>query len=60
MNRTAVQGNPGSGRRRIGALLLIAALLGLLLWARLVIVTGHPRTAIAEPDRSVGKSTLKK
>ena len=25
--------------------------MGLLLWARLILVTGHPRTATATPDR---------
>ncbi|HVU63785.1 MAG TPA: hypothetical protein VHC70_07405 [Phycisphaerales bacterium] len=25
---------------------------GLLLWARFLLVTGHPRTAIAEPPRT--------
>lgn len=29
---------------------------GLLLWARFLLVTGHPRTAIAEPPPEVGQS----
>ena len=28
---------------------LVACCFGLLLWARLILVTSHPRTAIAEP-----------
>jgi hypothetical protein len=38
-------------RRRITIGFATAAVLvfGLLLWARLVLVTGHPRTATAEP-----------
>lgn len=40
----------GSSRRgRHAATLLIAAVFGLLLWARLLLVTNHPRTAIADP-----------
>jgi hypothetical protein len=40
----------GTSRRgRHGATLLIAAVFGLLLWARLLLVTNHPRTAIADP-----------
>lgn len=29
--------------------LVVALAFGLLLWARFLLVTGHPRTAIAEP-----------
>lgn len=40
----------GTSRRgRHAATLLIAAVFGLLLWARLLLVTNHPRTAIADP-----------
>lgn len=30
---------------------------GLLLWARLILVTGTPRTAIAQPDRQAQVAT---
>lgn len=29
---------------------IVALLFGLLLWAKLILVTGHPRTATAQPD----------
>ena len=32
------------------ALLAVAVVFGLLLWAKLLLVTGHPRTALADPD----------
>lgn len=28
---------------------LVVAVFGLLLWARFLLVTGHPRTAVADP-----------
>lgn len=31
-------------------LLAIAIVFGLLLWAKLILVTGHPRTALADPE----------
>ncbi len=35
---------------RVGSFgIIVAIVFGLLLWARFVIITGHPRTAIAEP-----------
>lgn len=34
---------------RVTAFGLTACALGLLLWSRLILVTNHPRTAIAEP-----------
>jgi hypothetical protein len=49
---------PRSVRRgRYGATLLIAAVFGLLLWARLLLVTSHPRTAIADPPQQQGPAT---
>jgi len=30
----------------------VALILGLLLWAKLILVTGYPRTAIATPDKN--------
>lgn len=37
---------------RTVALLAVAVVFGLLLWAKLLLVTGHPRTALADPDAS--------
>lgn len=37
---------------RTAAAATIAVVFGLLLWAKLVLVTGHPRTAIAEPRKN--------
>lgn len=37
---------------RLTAFGLAAITLGLLLWARFILVTGHPRTAIAEPAKA--------
>lgn len=39
--------------RRPSFFALAVLALGLLLWARFLLVTGHPRTAIAEPPRAV-------
>jgi hypothetical protein len=36
--------------RRLTAFGAMCVLLGLLLWARFLLVTGHPRTALAEPE----------
>lgn len=42
--------SPLSRRRfRFGAVLGLSLFFGLLLWARLILVTGHPRTASADP-----------
>jgi hypothetical protein len=35
--------------KHLGALLVV---FGLLLWARFLLVTGHPRTAIADPPQA--------
>ncbi|MBC7834374.1 MAG: hypothetical protein H7Y88_04645 [Phycisphaerales bacterium] len=37
----------GPSPARLGLLMVV---LGLLLWAKLLVVTGYPRTAIADPD----------
>lgn len=37
-------------RVRLTGLGLLVVLFGLLLWARFLLVTGHPRTALAEPE----------
>jgi hypothetical protein len=37
-------------RRQISIFSLVLVAFGLLLWARLVLVTGHPRTATADPQ----------
>lgn len=37
------------------ALLAIAVVFGLLLWAKLLLVTGHPRTALADPDEKLSE-----
>ncbi|CAN5734923.1 hypothetical protein BH11PLA1_BH11PLA1_06440 [soil metagenome] len=37
---------------RVRGFALAVAVLGLLLWARLLLLTGHPRIAIADPERS--------
>ncbi|MCW5766151.1 MAG: hypothetical protein KIT68_09275 [Phycisphaeraceae bacterium] len=43
----------GLGERwRIGGFALAVCALGILLWARLILVTGHPRSAIATPEPS--------
>ncbi len=34
-----------------GGIVLGALMVGLLLWARLLLITDHPRTAIADPDQ---------
>lgn len=42
--------------RRIRRGTLVASLaVGLLLWAKLILVTGHPRTAIAAPEASAAE-----
>lgn len=39
-----------SGRRmHLTRLALVVLVFGLLLWARFLLVTGHPRTALAQP-----------
>lgn len=40
------------GGLRVTAFGLAACALGLLLWSRLILVTNHPRTAIAQPEAS--------
>ncbi|HYE01923.1 MAG TPA: hypothetical protein VD963_01680 [Phycisphaerales bacterium] len=61
MQRPAEPQNDATARRsaRLGRLAwrghgpslgVLVVALGLLLWAKLVLVTGHPRTAIARPD----------
>lgn len=40
---------PISDSLRVTAFGIAVIALGLLLWARFLIVTGHPRTAIADP-----------
>ena len=43
--------NPRRVRRvRFSIFALVLVAFGLLLWARFLLVTGHPRTAIAEPQ----------
>lgn len=37
-------------RSRVVALGAVVVVFGLLLWAKLLLVTGHPRTALADPD----------
>ena len=47
--------NPHSSKTsamRLTAFGLAVVVLGLLLWARFLLVTGHPRTAIAKPEAS--------
>jgi hypothetical protein len=44
---TFVRNLRGSARPTMFAFAVLA--FGLLLWARFLLVTGHPRTAIAEP-----------
>lgn len=39
-----------SGHVRVTGFGLCVLALGLLIWARLMLVTSHPRTAIAEPQ----------
>lgn len=34
----------------LGGASLGVVLLGILIWARLILITGHPRTAIADPE----------
>lgn len=36
--------------RRLATAVALTLILGLLLWAKLLLVTGYPRTAIATPD----------
>jgi hypothetical protein len=47
---TTVLGRPIS-IRLLGAI-VVALILGLLLWAKLILVTGYPRTAVATPDKN--------
>lgn len=37
-------------KKPVGWFTCVAACFGLLLWARLLLLTGHPRTAIADPS----------
>lgn len=50
----AAPASKAGGRRplqpRTMTLLAIAIVFGLLLWAKLILVTGHPRTALADPN----------
>ncbi len=39
-----------SGPIRVSMFACVLLAFGLLLWARFILVTGHPRTAIAEPE----------
>jgi hypothetical protein len=50
----ATRGGAMSRRPSMFTLALLA--FGLLLWARFLLVTGHPRTAIAEPPRQAQAS----
>ncbi len=43
------KGGPRAGARRLSFFGVLVAAFAMLLWARLLLVTGHPRTAIAEP-----------
>lgn len=43
---------PRRFRPQTMALLAVAVVFGLLLWAKLLLVTGHPRTALADPEES--------
>ncbi len=53
MNRGNAQGRRLRGPATFVAVIAVA--FGLLLWARLILVTGHPRTATAAPG---AKATL--
>jgi hypothetical protein len=44
-------------RSRPGPLGAALAVLGLLLWAKLLLVTNHPRTAVARPSPGPGAAT---
>lgn len=46
-------------RLRLGGLAVAVLALGLLLWARLILVTGHPRTAIAKPEPAKAPAAVK-
>lgn len=41
-------------KSRLTHLGLLVLVFGLLLWARFLLVTGHPRTALADPAESHG------
>ena len=43
-------------RARIGSALAGAAIIGLLIWAKLLLVTDYPRTAIATPESPLSTS----
>lgn len=45
-------------RSRRTATLMVAVVFGLLLWAKLLLVTNHPRTAIADPEPASPASQL--
>lgn len=53
---TTKAGRTGCGCPRVRLTFLGVAVLafGLLLWARFLLVTGHPRTAIADPPAERG------
>lgn len=44
-------------RRQISIFSLVLVAFGLLLWARLVLVTGHPRTATADPQAAAAEGS---
>lgn len=55
------EGVSEAGRRRslvrLSGFGVLCAVFGLLLWARFLLVTGHPRTAYAEPRLELPRSS---
>lgn len=49
MEPSAASLSPRASARRLSFFGVAVAAFAMLLWARLLLVTGHPRTAIAEP-----------
>ena len=60
MDQTRASGPPVSPVRRARhsrlTVAAIAAAFGLLLWAKLILVTSHPRTALADPDEQTSQA----
>lgn len=60
MNRDAAPRPTAGFRRRrlhLTALGVVVAAFALLLWARFLLVTGHPRTAYASPEAEAAPAT---
>jgi hypothetical protein len=57
INTNPAEPRSSSHFRLFGRIGLLVIVFGLLLWARFLLVTGHPRTALADPHEPPGRAS---